>query len=221
MRVILLGPPGAGKGTQAQVICKLGTIPQISTGDMLRAAVREGSELGIQAKSIMERGELVSDALIVALVKERISQPDCENGFLLDGFPRTIPQAQALQDQGIQIDFVIEIKVTDDLIVRRLSGRRIHEASGRIYHIEHNPPKVSGVDDQTGEKLIQRQDDREETVRGRLSIYAKQTLPLVEFYKALSAKTAFASHPLIFTSIDGEQSVGDVANTLREILQPK
>lgn len=185
MRVILLGPPGAGKGTQAQFITEKYGIPQISTGDMLRAAVKAGSELGLQAKSVMEAGGLVSDDLIIALVKERIEEPDCVNGFLFDGFPRTIPQAQALVDAGVVIDYVIEVYVEDEEIVSRLSGRRVHEASGRVYHVEHNPPQQDGVDDVTGEPLVQRADDSAETVRNRLTVYHKQTEPLVAFYTDL------------------------------------
>ncbi len=185
MRVILLGPPGAGKGTQAKFITEQYSVPQISTGDMLRAAVKSGSELGSQVKGIMESGGLVSDDLIIALVKERINQSDCENGFLFDGFPRTIPQAQAISDAGIKIDVVVEISVDDEEIVSRLSGRRVHENSGRVYHIEHNPPKVSGYDDDTGEPLVQRLDDLEDTVRNRLSVYHEQTKPLVKFYTEL------------------------------------
>ena len=185
MRVILLGPPGAGKGTQAKFITEQYSVPQISTGDMLRAAVKSGSELGSQVKGIMESGGLVSDDLIIALVKERINQSDCENGFLFDGFPRTIPQAQAISDAGIKIDVVVEISVDDEEIVSRLSGRRVHENSGRVYHVEHNPPKVTGYDDDTGEPLVQRLDDLEDTVRNRLSVYHEQTKPLVKFYTEL------------------------------------
>jgi adenylate kinase len=183
MRVILLGAPGAGKGTQAKVIMEKEGIPQISTGDMLRAAVAAGTPLGLQVKDIMTAGGLVSDDLIIALVKERITQADCAKGFLFDGFPRTIPQAEAMLREGVQIDRVIEIDVPDVDIITRLSGRRMHEASGRVYHIEHNPPKTAGVDDVTGEVLIQRPDDTEETVRKRLQLYHEQTKPLVEFYR--------------------------------------
>jgi len=190
MRLILLGPPGAGKGTQAQFISEKYGIPQISTGDMLRAAVKAGTELGLKAKDIMASGGLVSDELIIDLVKERIQQADCVNGFLFDGFPRTIPQAQALVDADISIDSVLEIHVADDEIVSRLSGRRVHEGSGRIYHVAHNPPKKEGVDDLTGEALIQRVDDSEETVRNRLKIYHEQTEPLVAFYEAQLAQGA-------------------------------
>jgi adenylate kinase len=185
MRVILLGAPGAGKGTQAQFICEKFAIPQISTGDMLRAAVKAGSELGLKVKEIMETGGLVSDEIIIDLVKERIQQDDCANGFLFDGFPRTIPQAEAMLEAGVDIDYVIEIDVADDEIVKRLSGRRVHPGSGRIYHILFNQPKVEGKDDETGEDLIQRADDEEETVRKRLAIYHDQTAPLVNFYKKL------------------------------------
>jgi adenylate kinase len=183
MRIILLGAPGAGKGTQAQAIVEKLGIPQISTGDMLRAAVKAGTELGKKAKRIMDAGGLVSDDIIIGLVKDRIAQADCENGFLFDGFPRTIPQAEALMDAGIIIDRVIEIDVPDAEIISRLSGRRVHPASGRVYHIQHNPPKVEGLDDETGEPLVQRDDDREETVRKRLQVYHEQTKPLVDFYK--------------------------------------
>lgn len=168
MRLILLGAPGAGKGTQAQFICERYDIPQISTGDMLRAAVKEGSELGLKVKEIMTTGGLVSDDIIIALVKERIAQPDCANGFLFDGFPRTIPQADAMKEGGVKIDHVLEIAVADEEIVNRLAGRRVHPASGRVYHVDHNPPKEDGKDDVTGEALVQRDDDRENTVRNRL-----------------------------------------------------
>ena len=187
MRVILLGAPGAGKGTQAGFITKKFGIPQISTGDMLRAAVKAGTELGLQAKSVMDSGGLVSDDLIINLVKERIAQADCANGFLFDGFPRTIPQAEALKEAGVVIDNVVEIAVDDEEIVGRIAGRRVHEASGRVYHIVYNPPKVEGKDDATGEDLVQRKDDTEETVRHRLSVYHSQTKPLVDFYQKLSA----------------------------------
>ena len=187
MRVILLGAPGAGKGTQAKFITEKFGIPQISTGDMLRAAVKAGTELGQKAKSIMDSGGLVSDDLIINLVKERIAQPDCVNGFLFDGFPRTIPQAEALVKNGVELDHVLEISVEDEEIVKRIAGRRVHEASGRVYHTSHNPPKVDGKDDVTGEDLVQRKDDTEETVRHRLSVYHSQTKPLVDFYQKLAA----------------------------------
>jgi len=184
MRIILLGAPGAGKGTQATFIKEKFNIPQISTGDMLRAAVKAGSPLGVAAKSIMDAGGLVSDDIIINLVKERIKDADCASGFLFDGFPRTIPQAQAMKDAGIPIDYVVEIDVADSEIIKRMSGRRVHPASGRTYHIVFNPPKVSGKDDATGEELVQRPDDAEETVIKRLNVYHEQTQPLVEYYKA-------------------------------------
>ena len=187
MRVILLGAPGAGKGTQAQFICERFGIPQISTGDMLRAAVKAGTDLGKQVKEVMDSGGLVSDELIIGLIKERITQDDCANGFLFDGFPRTIPQAEALVDAGIKLDHVLEIAVADEEIVARMSGRRVHPGSGRIYHVDHNPPKVAGKDDVTGDELIQREDDKEETVRKRLQVYHTQTKPLVEFYREQAA----------------------------------
>ncbi|PVZ64923.1 adenylate kinase [Pelagibaculum spongiae] len=182
MRAILLGPPGAGKGTQAQFVKERYSIPQISTGDMLRAAVKAGTPLGVEAKKVMDAGQLVSDDIIIGLVKERIAEPDCKNGFLFDGFPRTLPQAAALKASGVVIDAVIEIAVADEEIVKRMSGRRIHEASGRSYHVIYNPPKQEGLDDETGDVLIQRVDDAEETVRSRLDVYHQQTSPLVEYY---------------------------------------
>ena len=182
MRLILLGAPGAGKGTQATQICQKYGIPQISTGDMLRAAVKAGTPLGLEAKKVMDAGGLVSDGLIIDLVKDRIAQPDCANGFLFDGFPRTIPQAEAMRQAGVRIDYVLEIDVPFDAIIERMSGRRVHPASGRTYHVKFNPPKVDGVDDVTGEPLIQRDDDKEETVRKRLDVYAAQTRPLVDYY---------------------------------------
>jgi len=185
MRIILLGAPGAGKGTQAQYLMEKYKIPQISTGDMLRAAVKAQTPLGIEAKKVMDEGGLVSDQIIIGLVKERILQEDCKNGFLFDGFPRTIPQAQAMIDHKVDIDFVVEVNVEDSEIISRLSGRRVHEASGRTYHIKYNPPKVNGKDDITGDALIQRADDLEETVMKRLKVYHSQTEPLVEFYKNL------------------------------------
>jgi len=215
MKVILLGAPGAGKGTQAKMIMEKFGIPQISTGDMLRAAVKAGTPLGLKAKDIMAVGGLVPDDLIIALVKERINADDCAKGFLLDGFPRTIPQAEALTDAGIKIDYVIEIDVADEEIVSRLSGRRTHEASGRIYHVEHNPPKVAGLDDETGEKLIQREDDKEETVRKRLAIYHEQTKPLVEFYKALEAEGGQVPS---FTRVSGVGSVDHIRQQLFAVL---
>ncbi len=182
MRLILLGGPGAGKGTQANYIKEKYDIPQISTGDMLRAAVKAGTELGLKAKAIMDEGGLVSDDIILGLVKDRIQQPDCANGFLFDGFPRTIPQAEAMKEEGVDIDFVVEIAVDDEEIIKRMSGRRVHLASGRTYHVIYNPPKEEGKDDVTGEPLIQRDDDQEETVRKRLAVYHEQTEPLVAYY---------------------------------------
>ena len=187
MRLILLGAPGAGKGTQAAYICKRFGIPQISTGDMLRAAVKAGTPLGLQAKKVMDSGALVSDDIILGLVKERIAQPDCAAGFLFDGFPRTIVQADALKAAGVKLDYVLEIDVPDSAIVERMSGRRVHVASGRTYHDRFNPPKTAGVDDVTGEPLIQRVDDQEETVKKRLAVYAQQTRPLVEYYQRWAA----------------------------------
>jgi adenylate kinase len=188
MRLILLGAPGAGKGTQAAFICRQFGIPQISTGDMLRAAVKAGSPLGLQAKAVMDAGALVSDDLIIHLVKERIAQPDCAGGFLFDGFPRTIPQADAMKTAQVQLDHVLEIDVPFEAIIERMSGRRSHPASGRIYHLKFNPPKVAGLDDETGEPLVQRDDDREETVRKRLQVYADQTRPLVDYYAQWAAR---------------------------------
>ncbi|SFG45712.1 adenylate kinase [Neptunomonas qingdaonensis] len=183
MRIILLGAPGAGKGTQAQYITEKYGIPQISTGDMLRAAVKAGTPLGVKAKAVMDAGELVSDDIIIGLVKERITEADCENGFLFDGFPRTIPQADALKDAGVVIDAVVEIDVADDEIIKRMSGRRVHPGSGRTYHLVFNAPKVEGKDDVTGEDLVQRADDVEEIVRDRLNVYHDQTAPLISYYK--------------------------------------
>ncbi|MEY8204777.1 MAG: adenylate kinase [Bermanella sp.] len=190
MRIILLGAPGAGKGTQAQFICEKYSIPQISTGDMLRAAVKAGTPLGKQVAEIMQTGGLVSDELIISLVKERISADDCANGCLFDGFPRTIPQAEAMIEAGVEIDYVVEIDVADEEIVQRMAGRRFHPASGRTYHVTYNPPKVAGKDDQTGEDLVQREDDAEDTVRKRLAVYHEQTQPLVGFYKGLNSDNA-------------------------------
>ena len=187
MRLILLGPPGAGKGTQAAFIKELYGIPQISTGDMLRAAVQAGTPLGLAAKKVMDSGALVSDDIIIALVKERLQAPDCAKGYLFDGFPRTIPQADAMKDAAVPIDFVLEIAVPDDAIVERMSGRRVHPASGRSYHVKFNPPKVAGRDDLTGEPLIQRDDDKEETVKKRLAVYHAQTEPLVAYYRRWAA----------------------------------
>ena len=215
MKLILLGPPGAGKGTQAQFITEKYNVPQISTGDMLRAAVKSESELGMQVKDVMDSGGLVSDDLIIALVKERIQQSDCDNGFLFDGFPRTIPQAEALVDAGIDIEFVIEISVADEEIVSRLSGRRVHEGSGRIYHVQYNPPVTEGIDDATGEPLMQRVDDQEATVRNRLDVYHQQTMPLVTFYTDLSMQKNTAP---VFASIDGLGRLDTVQSRIVGIL---
>ena len=208
MRIILLGAPGAGKGTQARYITERYDIPQISTGDMLRAAVKAGTPLGLQAKEVMASGGLVSDDLIIALVKERIAQADCAKGFLFDGFPRTIPQADALKEAGVKLDHIVQIDVDDEEIVKRMSGRRIHEASGRVYHTLYNPPKAEGKDDVTGDELIQREDDKEETVRKRLQVYHTQTAPLVDFYKAL-AESDPATAPQ-YNYIAGVGSVDDI-----------
>jgi adenylate kinase len=208
MRLILLGPPGAGKGTQAAFICKRFGIPQISTGDMLRAAVKAGTPLGLAAKQVMDAGSLVSDDLIIGLVKERIAQPDCAAGFLFDGFPRTIPQADAMKAAGVRLDAVLEIDVPDSEIVERMSGRRSHLPSGRTYHVRFNPPKVAGVDDVTGEPLIQRDDDREETVLKRLSVYHSQTRPLVDYYSSWAA-SGDAAAPR-YARISGLGSVDDI-----------
>ncbi len=189
MRLILLGAPGAGKGTQAKFICEKFSIPQISTGDMLRGAVKAGTALGIEAKKVMDSGGLVSDDIIIGLVKDRLNQPDCMNGYLFDGFPRTIPQAQAMKDVGVPLDYVLEIDVPFASIIERMSGRRVHLASGRTYHLRYNAPQVSGKDDLTGEELVQRDDDQEETVRKRLEVYNVQTRPLVEYYSSWANKT--------------------------------
>ena len=214
MRIILLGAPGAGKGTQAQFLTETYSIPQISTGDMLRAAVKAGTELGLQVKSVMDSGGLVTDDIIIALVKDRISQDDCKNGFLFDGFPRTIPQAEAMLEAGVQIDHVLEIHVPDEEIVKRLSGRRVHPASGRVYHLDHNPPKSPGVDDVTGEALIQRDDDKEETVRKRLEVYHQQTWPLVDYYQRLEAQ----GNNVRFSRINGVGSIADIRQELLSAL---
>ena len=208
MRLILLGAPGAGKGTQATFICQKYGIPQISTGDMLRAAVKAGTPLGLQAKAVMDSGALVSDDIIIGLVKERITQPDCANGFLFDGFPRTIPQADAMKEAGVKLDYVLEIDVPFDAIIERMSGRRSHPASGRTYHVKFNPPKVAGKDDVTGEELIQREDDKEETVKKRLQVYSDQTRPLVDYYSNW-AKAQPGAAPK-YRAISGTGSVEEI-----------
>jgi adenylate kinase len=205
MRLILLGPPGAGKGTQAAFICKHFGIPQISTGDMLRAAVKAGTPLGLKAKAVMDSGALVSDDIIIGLVKERITEPDCARGFLFDGFPRTLPQADAMKDAGVALDYVLEIDVPFKDIIERMSGRRTHPASGRTYHLKFNPPKSPGVDDETGEALVQREDDKEETVRKRLEVYSAQTRPLVAYYSDWAARDAAAAPK--YRAISGVGSV--------------
>ena len=211
MRVILLGAPGAGKGTQAQFIMEAYGIPQISTGDMLRAAIKNGTELGQKVKAVMDSGALVSDDIIIELVKERIAESDCAKGFLFDGFPRTIPQAEALRAAGIVIDHVVEIAVEDEAIVKRMSGRRVHPESGRTYHVVFNPPKEEGKDDVTGEPLVQRADDVEETVRKRLAVYHEQTAPLVDFYQAQAGNT-------VYSRIEGLGSVEEIKQkTLAEL----
>jgi len=214
MRLILLGGPGAGKGTQAGVLTARYAIPQISTGDMLRAAVKAATPLGVQAKAVMDRGDLVSDDIIIGLVSERILETDCANGFLFDGFPRTIAQADALKNAGVEIDAVVEIDVDHDEIVKRMGGRRSHPASGRVYHIDYNPPKVEGIDDETGEPLIQREDDAEETVRHRLGVYEKQTAPLKGYYREWS-KTGDETAPA-YIKVDG---IGDVGDITRRIIE--
>lgn len=213
MRIVLLGAPGAGKGTQAQFIMEKFGIPQISTGDMLRAAIKAGTPLGLKAKEVMDQGQLVSDDLIIGLVKERIAQDDCAKGFLLDGFPRTIPQADAMKEAGVTIDNVLEFAVPDEEIVKRMSGRRVHSGSGRVYHLVYNPPKVEGKDDVTGEDLSIRVDDEESTVRKRLSIYHEQTEPLVAYYQK-----AAAAGETQYNAIDGTQSVDVIGKELANIL---
>lgn len=213
----MLGAPGAGKGTQAQYICEKYNIPQISTGDMLRAAVKAGTPLGLKAKEVMDAGGLVSDDIILGLVKERVEQPDCcDTGFLFDGFPRTIPQAEALKEQNVPLDFVVEVDVPDEEVIRRMSGRRVHPGSGRTYHVEFNPPKVEGKDDVTGEDLIQREDDNEETVRKRLEAYHSQTRPLVDFY----SKWADSGEPDApkYVHIKGTGSVEDIRDQIFKAL---
>jgi adenylate kinase len=221
MRLILLGAPGAGKGTQAQFICEKFAIPQISTGDMLRAAVKAGTELGIAAKKIMDAGGLVSDDIIIGLVKDRLTQADCSKGYLFDGFPRTIPQAQAMKDAGVPIDYVLEIDVPFDAIIDRMGGRRVHPASGRTYHIKFNPPKVAGKDDITGDDLIQRDDDKEETVRKRLQVYDDQTRPLIEYYSSW-ANQASASDKVkapAYRKVSGTGNVDNITTSIFAVLK--
>ena len=212
MRLILLGAPGAGKGTQAQYVCEKFGIPQISTGDMLRSHVKAQTELGVAAKKIMDEGGLVSDEIIIGMVKERITEADCTNGFLFDGFPRTIPQAEALRDQGVKVDYVVEIDVADEEIIKRMSGRRVHPASGRTYHVVFNPPKVEMKDDVTGEDLIQRDDDAEDTVKKRLEVYQSQTRPLVDFYSDWAAKGDDAAAQ--YVRIPGVGGVTDIRDAI-------
>ena len=215
MKVLLLGAPGAGKGTQAQFIKEAFNIPQISTGDMLRAAVKAGTSLGIEAKKIMDAGGLVRDDIIIGLVKERIQEADCANGFLFDGFPRTLAQAEAMKEAGVVLDFVVEIDVPDEVIVERMSGRRVHVASGRTYHLVYNPPKVAGKDDETGEDLIQRDDDQAETVQKRLNVYHEQTEVLVDYYGKQSVETGLPG----YIKVDGTQDVNEVKEQVLAQLQ--
>ena len=213
MNLIILGPPGAGKGTQAAFIASEQNIPHISTGDMLREAIKNGTELGLQAKAVMDAGNLVSDELIVELVKERISQDDCKNGFLFDGFPRTIPQAEALQENNVDINGVIELVIADEEIIKRMSGRRIHLASGRTYHVDFNPPKKPGLDDETGEELIIRKDDEPETVKDRLKVYWTQTQPLIEYYSNFKNASDFK-----YLTVDGTLTVEEIKINIKDFL---
>ena len=214
MKIVLLGPPGAGKGTQAEFICKNFSIPHISTGDMLRESISAKSNLGIKAKAIMDSGKLVSDEVIIGLVKDRIKKDDCKDGFLFDGFPRTIPQADALQEAEINIDIVIELTLADEMIISRMSGRRIHQSSGRSYHIEFNPPLAEGKDDVTGEALIQRDDDLPETVKKRLDVYWEQTNPLIVYYRSKSVQT-----DIKYIEIDGSRSLTEVSDQINHLLK--
>ena len=213
MNLIILGPPGAGKGTQAAFIASEQNIPHISTGDMLREAIKNGTELGLQAKAVMDAGNLVSDELIIELVKERISQDDCKNGFLFDGFPRTIPQAEALQENNVDINGVIELVIADEEIIKRMSGRRIHLASGRTYHVDFNPPIKPGLDDETGEELIIRKDDEPETVKDRLKVYWTQTQPLIEYYSNFKNASDFK-----YLTVDGTLTVEEIKNNIKDFL---
>ena len=214
MKIILLGPPGAGKGTQAEIICKNFSIPHISTGDMLREAIANETTIGKQAKEIMDAGNLVPDNVIISLVKERIENDDCKNGYLFDGFPRTIPQADALENQEIFIDIVLELTIEDKLIINRMSGRRIHQPTGRSYHLEFNPPKEDGIDDFTGERLIQREDDKPETVKNRLEVYREQTNPLIVYYRSKSVQT-----DLKYIEIDGSRAMDEVSSQIKTALE--
>ena len=216
MRLILLGAPGVGKGTQAQFITEAYGIPQISTGDMLRQAIAAETPLGLEVKGVMDRGELVTDEIIVNLVKERLAQPDCEKGFLFDGFPRTIPQAEAVEKAGIALDHVVEIQADEAEIIRRLSGRRVHPGSGRTYHTVYQPPQQEGIDDETGEALVQRDDDQEETVRERLRVYREQTAPLVSFYQNVAATTSVR-----YSAVDGTGSTDDIRVRIEQALERK
>jgi len=216
MRLILLGAPGVGKGTQAQFITEAYGIPQISTGEMLRQAIAAETPLGLEVKGVMDRGELVTDEIIVNLVKERLTQPDCEKGFLFDGFPRTIPQAEAVEKAGIALDHVVEIHADEAEIIRRLSGRRVHPGSGRTYHTVYQPPQQEGIDDETGEALVQRDDDQEETVRERLRVYQEQTAPLVSFYQNVAATTSVR-----YSAVDGTGSTDDIRVRIEQALERK
>jgi len=216
-RLILLGAPGAGKGTQAAVLTTRYAIPQISTGDMLRAAVKAGTPLGVEAKRVMDRGDLVSDGLIMELVEARLLEPDCANGFLFDGFPRTLAQAEGLERAGVEVDAVIEIDVPPELIVRRMGGRRVHPASGRVYHVEHQPPKVDGFDDETGEPLVQREDDAEATVRHRLDVYARETAPLKAYYRERASGASAAAPD--YVRVDGSGSMDAIGQAIIDALE--
>lgn len=213
MRLILLGGPGAGKGTQAQYLSERFNIPQISTGDMLRAAVKAGTELGRRAKKVMDAGDLVSDEIILSLIRERIEQPDCSGGYLFDGFPRTLAQAEAMKSEGIKIDFVVEIAVSDEEIIKRMSGRRVHLPSGRTYHVLFNPPRVEDQDDVTGEPLIQREDDKEDTVRNRLAVYHEQTKPLIKYYSDWTESDNSAPR---YVCVEGTGSVEQIRDRILE-----
>lgn len=217
MKLILLGPPGAGKGTQAKAICEKYSIPQISTGDMLRAAVRAETSLGIEAKKVMDTGELVSDDLILQLVRDRISEDDCASGYLLDGFPRTIAQAEGMKKLGIGVDFVVELQVVNAEIIERISGRRIHLASGRVYHVKFNPPKTENLDDESGEPLIQRDDDTEQTVRKRLQVYHEQTAPLIDYYSGNEDKNSDDDPVLV--RVNGSGDLNEISKNIFGLLQ--